>query len=391
MNNKIYEVCDADKCTGCCACADACTQNCITIKQDEDGFYQSCIDLTRCVSCLKCVSVCSANNPNKRNRIADAYKARIKDEEELLRSTSGGIASELGRYVINNGGVVFGCGFNEDLFLCHSMATTLHELEKFKGSKYLQSYTAGIYSAAKCELDKGTLTLFIGTPCQVSGLLNYLQKDYSNLYTVDLLCHGVMSHKVFDKFLSGIKNNEKPLSASFRNKDNGYADSKARNAWKITYSDETVKNTTDDGAFLWFGSSLSIRKSCYKCDFVSEVRPGDLTLADNFSGDKMSDCERQSGAGTVFVNSQKGEYIFGEISDYIEFERRNTDETISKYKRLTEKCSPPKARERFFEDLNEKTYEEMVKEYTLDSILPSIFLRRINGIRSRIKKIAKLK
>lgn len=379
------EICKNVACTGCGMCADACPRKCISIMYDENGFFRSCVDDSLCVNCRHCKNVCPANHPNKKYRIQKAYKARRTDEKAASQSTSGGIATALSEYVIRNKGFVAGCGFDDTFCLKHSLASSLDELQKFKGSKYLQSYTVGIYREVRTRLQEGRMVLFVGSPCQVSALNNYLGKEYDNLYTVDFVCHGVPSQYVFNKYLDSISSNVVPQSIQFRNKTHGYRNKKACAESEITFADKTVRNTTETGVYCWFASSLSIRESCYKCPFVSLNRTSDITLAD-YIGKDLSDKDNEIGVNMVFVNSDKGETLFEGIEQDIVLELRDVGATVKLYDRLTIGSRKPACRSSFFKELSNSDYQTLVDKYTLVNILPSKIVRRYYAMKRRIHK-----
>ena len=379
------EICKNAACTGCGVCADACPQKCISIQYDENGFYRSYVDDRLCVNCHYCIKVCPANHPNKQNPIQKAFKARRTDKMAASQSTSGGIAAALSEYVIRNGGFVAGCGFDDTFCLKHSLASNSDEIENFKGSKYLQSYTVGIYREVRARLQEGSQVLFVGSPCQVSALHNYLGKAYDNLYTVDFVCHGVPSQFVFNKYLESIDSDSAPRSIRFRNKTQGYRNINACSETQIDYSDKTIRNTTETGVYRWFASSLSIRESCYKCPFVSSNRASDLTLAD-YIGEDLSDTDDENGVNMVFLNSQKGAALLEGIKQDIVLESRDVGAAVKLYDRLMVGSRMPACRSAFFKELPNSDYQSMVDKYTLSKILPSKMARRYYAIKRRIQK-----
>lgn len=380
------KICKSEKCTGCGVCADACPKKCISIKYDEKGFYKSYIDESLCVSCNRCKDVCPANHPNKKNRIQKAYKARRTDKYAASASTSGGIASVLSEYIIKNGGVVVGCGYDENMCLKHSIATSLDEIENFKGSKYVQSYASGIYRKVRDNLSDGKKVLFVGTPCQVAAVKNYLGKNYDNLYTVDFVCHGVLSQYAFEKYINSLNHTEKPVSIKFRNKTKGYRNKKACSEIQIEYPVETIRAITESGVYYWFSSSLAVRESCYKCSFVSPNRVADITLAD-YIGNDLDDTDNEIGVNTVFVNTDKGCAMLESVKSEIIAERKNVGETIKKYVRLTMGSKKPSCREEFYTDLFTTDYNAVAKKYNQAKVLPNKMVRRYYSMKRRIRNL----
>lgn len=378
------KICEPSKCTGCSVCADACPQKCISIRHDEQGFYRSYVEEDKCIHCHRCEKVCPANHPQKAFSINKAYKSYRKNVEAVASSTSGGIAGALSEHIFSKGGAVAGCGYDGALHLKHSIASSAKDLEAFKGSKYLQSDTVGIYQQVRQALQTGKTVLFTGTPCQVSALQSFLGKKYENLYTVDFVCHGVPSQYVFDRYLASLDATQPPVSIQFRNKTAGYRDKKSCSKMRVEYPEKTVQTSTESGVYYWFSSSLSIRESCYKCPFVSTKRSADITLAD-YIGDDISDIENQTGVSTVFINSNKGAMLFEAIKEHIVAKEINVPETVKKYTRLMIGAHQPQCRKAFFEDLFKMDYQALSEKYVASRVLPSKMMRRCYALKRRIR------
>lgn len=377
-------VCDRKQCTGCGVCRDACAIGCIEMRYDENGFLQSYVDESRCVNCGKCVSVCPVHHRQNNHTVLESYKLQRKDREAVLSSTSGGAAALLAEKTVSAGGVVCGCGFDENLTLRHSVATDKNQLERFKGSKYVQSNTAGIYAAAKKHLKAGTEVLFIGTPCQVSGLKAFLGKDYENLTTVDLVCHGVASQKILDRYLSQEK--EPVLDVKFRTKHKGYL-SCQKNDLILVCKDGKKEIHHETGIVLWFASGLSLRESCYACPFSELQRCADITLAD-YVGDDITADDRQYGVSMVLANTEKGIQRIQALSEQAVIEKKPKQQS-NYYARQPRKT--PRLRKQFFKDLDRLPLQKMVEKYTLKKILPGKLTLYSKAAWNRVKRLIKLK
>lgn len=194
-------------CVGCSACATVCHKNAITMIHDGEGFLYPEVDESRCVHCGLCQRVCPVKSFDGLTRSIDAqfYGAKECDEMERLSSSSGGVFSLLARRTLSQGGVVFGAAFDESLVVRHRCVDNLDDLASLRGSKYVQSEVGSCYEMVKCELASGRHVLFTGTPCQIAGLKAYLGKEYMNLLSVDLICHGVPSPAVFSKYLQELE------------------------------------------------------------------------------------------------------------------------------------------------------------------------------------------
>lgn len=380
------EICKAEQCTGCGVCVDACPRQCITFRHDAQGFYRSFVEEALCIGCHRCKNVCPANHPNNSHPIDRAYKARRTDKQAAEGSSSGGVASVLSEWIVRNGGVVAGCGFDEDLCLKHSLAESPDGLVRFQGSKYLQSDTVGIYRQVRERLGMGRPVLFVGTPCQVAALHNFLGKGHENLFTVDFVCHGVGSQLVFDKYLESLDPGRTPVSVRFRNKRQGYRNKKACFEMEVVYPDRTVRDSMESGIYYWFSSSLSVRESCYQCPFVSAERPSDMTLAD-YNGTDLDDADNEIGVNTLFVNTDRGAALLEAVRKDLFLEQKDAAETVKRFERLTHGSYKPSCRKEFFGKLADRDYRTLEKEFGPEKILPNKMVRRYRGLKKRLRNL----
>ncbi|MGN1134030.1 MAG: Coenzyme F420 hydrogenase/dehydrogenase, beta subunit C-terminal domain [Oscillospiraceae bacterium] len=239
-----------------------------------------------------------------------------KDDKIRMKSSSGGVFYLLAKYVIENGGVVFGAKFNKDWEVIHSYAETLDGISDFMGSKYVQSSMGNTYKDVLQFLKQDRLVLFSGTPCQVYGLKAFLGKDYDNLITIDLICHGVPSRKVWREYIRYISGKKDIANINFRDKTEGWLDF----SLKFDFSDNSsyIKNQHNDLYMKGFLQDIYLRPSCYKCRFKGISRESDLTLAD-FWGckDIMPDMFDDKGTSLVLIQSDKGNKIWDSIQNDI--------------------------------------------------------------------------
>ena len=191
-----------ENCTGCYACSSICPVNCISIDMDNEGFGYPHVETNNCIKCGRCVAVCPIIEKRIVKNNPCAFACINKDEDIRLMSSSGGVFSAISENVIDKGGVVFGAAFNSRFELHHSYCESQDSLHIYRGSKYLQSQIKDSYKNAKTFLDAGKLVLFSGTPCQIGGLDSFLGKQYDNLITADIICHGVPSPKVFNVYVN---------------------------------------------------------------------------------------------------------------------------------------------------------------------------------------------
>ena len=210
------KICKIAECTGCEACVSICPVQCISMQVNTDGFYYPFIDELKCIKCKRCVNTCPNNSELKRGN-AEFFMGWHKSREVLLSSSSGGAFTGIAEVVLANNGVVFGAFFDEDKRLVEHIAVEdKYELYKLKLSKYFQSRINDSYINAEKYLKEGRQVLFSGTGCQIAGLYKYLNKQYDNLITVDVLCHGITSKKVVDSYIKSKENKYKKEIKSFR-------------------------------------------------------------------------------------------------------------------------------------------------------------------------------
>lgn len=316
---------DSYSCCGCGACMNVCPKGAIEMLEDPAGFKFPHIDTSKCIECGLCLKVCKFENPELVYPRA-AYICQLKDENTLALSTSGGAFRAMAEKIIERGGVVFGCAYteNKDGLVPTTIAVdNIEELPKLSGSKYVQSEMGFAYKKAKGFLDKGRLVLFSGTPCHISGLYSYLGKPYDNLYTTDLICHGVPNLKMFQSELLRIEKKYKSVVKSFCFRDKRIA------AWgKYKYSFELENGETHNGilydsAYLdLFLKGEIIRDSCTKCPYARPERVSDITIGDawgaeiahpNFEELKGGIFNFRKGLSLALINTERGENFFSDL------------------------------------------------------------------------------
>lgn len=378
---------DNQKCSGCSACANICPKNCITMEQDTEGFLYPKIDKTKCVSCCICEKFCPAiNRINIVNKQKEAYACFTKDEETRLNSSSGGLFTEIASWIIQNNGVVFGASFTKDFYTVeHIEVDNLSALEKLRGSKYLQSDIGDTYKKAKNYLEQGRYVLFSGTPCQIVGLKSYLGKDYDNLFTQDIICHGVPSQLVWKKYLLYLekKYKSKTKSVSFRNKRYGWEN------YCISIELEKgryIKRNVDDNYMKAFLSDLDLRPSCYDCHYKTKDRISDFTLAD-FWGVKniLPEMNDDKGTSLIVLHTKKAKDLFSIISDNLYLRKVDFESAIKYNSAMTRSCALPKNRDEFMVDVKNQEFNLVCKKYIKlnKKSLKSIVKRILNKFRRK--------
>jgi coenzyme F420-reducing hydrogenase beta subunit len=255
-----------------------------------------------------------------------------KDEELRIESSSGGMFSIFAEKILAKGGIVYGVVLDDDMRAVHTCTENSDCFSAMRGSKYIQSRINDSYKDIKKMLLEGRIVLFTGTPCQIAGLKSYLGREYDNLYTIDLLCHGVPSEKVWEKYIHKIEfeNNAKVVRASFRKKVPGWRDY----SMEITLDDSRIIRTVykEDEFMKMFLSDICLRPSCYNCRFKNLERASDITIGDcwqvkNF----MPDMDDDKGTSIIIIHSEKGMMLFDKIKTQIEYRLVDIDTALPPY------------------------------------------------------------
>ncbi len=351
-------------CIGCSACFNSCPTNAISIEKDDWGFYTRNIDFDKCVNCGKCVKACPVISVKHENNPDPGCYAVMADDETRKDSSSGGAFSIIAEYVLKQGGYVCGAALNEDLIVEHIIIESKDELYRLRGSKYVQSRVGDVFTRIKELLTQDRLVLFTGTPCQVAGLKNYLEKDYDNLIAVDLICHGSPSIKVFHKYLDEYYGMENLKDFRFRTKEFGY------NSFNQTayLKDGSTKsgNITFDAFEKTMHSGVALKDICGDCMFAPVPRQGDITIGD-FWGISKHKPEYNDGLGTscVLVNNQKGEQLFAKLSDNMKLCKPMSLDVPVRNNRLGRKMNIPAGRRWFYNMLDAQPLDKVV-DYALN-------------------------
>lgn len=313
----MIEINDKANCCGCEACTNVCPKNAIVMVTDEKGFLFPSVETSKCVNCGLCEMVCPLKNDKSSSKsICNVYAAINKNKNELHASASGGVFSALAHYTISNGGVVFGCAWDEEIKPYHTQISDIDSISLLQGSKYVQSIIGKIYNEVKNCLEQGKNVLFSGTPCQCDGLRNVLKKEYDNLVCVELVCHGVPSPTFFREYLDLEETKIKGVikDVRFRDKKRGWGA-----LLKFTYIHDTRKKekyySTEESFFYnYFWKGYLYRDSCYQCKYASLPRKSDITIGDYWGVNKYHpNLDTSKGVSVVIVSSEKGMRLLDDL------------------------------------------------------------------------------
>ena len=306
-----------ENCCGCEACLQICPKSCIQMQTDKEGFFYPVVDVKECVNCGACNLVCPVLNPYKKREPIQIWAAKTKNEKIRIQSSSGGVFSELALWVIRKGGVVFGARFAKDWSVEHTYIEAEEDLRLLRGSKYVQSHIGNTYKQVLAFLKQDRWVLFSGTSCQISALNRLLKKKYEKLLTVELVCHGVPSTKIWQSYLMELTDQGKnPIrNIQFRGKDTGWKEYSFVCFQERGNHMETFKKNPYMKGFI---QDLYLRPSCYQCPSKAFATDSDLALADFWGVQYLHpQLDDDLGIGTVFVHSSKAEHILEDLSLHI--------------------------------------------------------------------------
>lgn len=383
-------------CCGCTACVSVCPAHCIVLSSDAEGFTYPQVDNARCLECGACQNVCPVKAPHPRQSKMDAYVVQDKRRNIRESSSSGGAFTAMAEYVIARQGTVYGAAYDEQHHVRHIGVRLVQQLEKFRGSKYVQSCVEGIFPEIQHKLIEREWVLFSGTPCQVAGLKKYLRNDYPTLLTVDLACHGVPSPKLWALYLAWWRNKENSEleSVEFRSKKYGYSGSTMRLIFANghEYSRERMLQMYKNAMF----AGLSMRPSCHNCHFKTQARASDYTIFDCWHVNTFcSDMDDDRGTTALLVQSEKGNTLLPEISAAWVIKPADRQRLIEIDGDMMMKSAPAHAlRAQFFQDmesmnlqdLNEKYFPMTLKKRLVLLLKPAFYrLGILNKIKRKLK------
>ncbi|MEI3540208.1 MAG: Coenzyme F420 hydrogenase/dehydrogenase, beta subunit C-terminal domain [Alistipes onderdonkii] len=364
----MIEIRDKWDCCGCNACVQKCPKQCIEQFEDAEGFIYPRVDKARCIGCGLCEKACPVIDQNPESKPLQVLAGWNGNEEIRMQSSSGGVFTLLAEQIIGRGGVVFGARFNENWEVVHGYTESMDGLAAFRGSKYVQSRIGEAFRQAGAFLQQGREVLFTGTPCQIAGLHRFLGKEYGNLFTIDIVCHGVPSPGVWKKYVERLVADLPPEGRLdgiyFRDKCTGwkeYSFSAHLSSPEKTalYTEKFYRNMYMRG----FLANLYLRPSCYRCPSKSGKSGADITLADFWGIERIIPrLDDDKGTGLVLVNTAKGKCLYDKlpiISQEVKYEQ------ALKGNHVIETSVPvPPQREIFFDSFGKEDFFRLTDRLT---------------------------
>lgn len=364
-NRLVWE--DKTHCSGCGVCALKCSHKAIQMSPDNEGFIYPVIDESKCINCNLCKKVCHEENNSVLNTGTHKYYGMVlRDYSLLMKSSSGGAFSALCS-AMGEDAIICGSTFDENLKAHHLCVENNEEgINKLRKSKYLQSDLRNVCVEIKTFLKDNRKVLFTGTPCQVSALYSYLGGKPDNLYTVDLICHGVPNQIIFDRYISSLQSKigMKINRYSFREKQNFLNDweigVKFGNEKKMKY-----RSWGEDCYMTGFLRGLFYRPVCYNCRYSnSEIkRPADITIADFWGSEKLNmSLNSKKGSSLVISNNSKGLELIKKIKKDILLVESPEDLAISHNHNLFQPTKINPKRSDFFREFStNKDFETIIR------------------------------
>ena len=355
----MIKIIDKNHCTGCGACMSSCPKSAISMRADYEGFDQPIINQELCIDCGLCQKVCPPLHYIERhekriqeNSVQKGIAARNRNYKERLISSSGGIFPVLAKKIISDGGIVVGVAFDDNYNSVYKIIDNLKELHLIQGSKYLQCKAdISIFKQIQKQLKIGRTVLFSGLACQIEGLRSFLRNDFNNLICVDLICMGIPSAIVWQKYLKTYFAGEKIKAVNFKEKSVGWNHFNLA----ITTNKQNFKQWgMINPYFKSMFNTYNMRQSCFVCPFKNLLRAADITLADCWGANKLaSEIDDNKGLSSVIIHSQKGANLWDSVSNAVDKKELSLDVIVAGNKNMVEnRTCNIKERTEFYNLLN---------------------------------------
>ena len=384
-----------ENCCGCEACRSICPKSAISMTEDKDRFILPRVDAKLCIECGLCEKVCPMYHSHNAVSVPEgsAYAAVSKNTIELSQSSSGGVFSLIADLILSKSGFIAGASFDNTLTLRHIVTDNHEDLSRLRGSKYLQSRIGNTYADIRNILNTNKSVYFVGTGCQVAGLKLFLRKDYPNLITSDILCHGVPPQSVFNEMIKAVeaKYQGRIEKYSFRDKSVwGWSCSSSSNikiGSKLTYLGNEPLQQAYFNAFI---KADNYRESCYVCPYAQRNRAGDITLGDFWGVEKYVSVKNiGNGVSAILVNTEKGERLLNQIKDKMDLYPASINYIEKINRTLVEPTSRPEARDIFFKKFKENPENTLMGYYKPSKKHDLVYSIKRNTVTAKMIVLAK--
>ena len=352
-----------NKCIGCGACKDKCPIDCISIIR-KDGQYIPVIDEKKCVDCKQCENVCVAIHASSVNchRTKRTYYGYAKAEDKRIASSSGGIFYSIAEKFILDGGTVIGAAYDDCFNVHHIVVNNLEDLSLIRGSKYVESNLQSVFKVTEKILNNGEKVLFSGLPCQVGAIKLYLGKEYENLFCCEVFCHGVPRSGIFAAYINEVEKKYGLVHGfNFRSKHYGWS----KPAYEIdTESKKIIEQHKNNIYHLMFGAHVSLRDSCYECQFRKYERAADISLGDFWGIENYyPNVITNRGVSAIMINTEKGQALLKSREVYLE--SCKLSEIYDKNTWMIMNYEKPDNQKKFISDFNSMSSRVFFRKYKI--------------------------
>lgn len=357
-------------CYSCGLCEKICPTNAISMHENLLGFRVPKIEVDKCINCKKCDNSCiflNANDSLENIYAADAYAVYSINDQVRYASSSGGVFSEIANAFVKNGNYVCGCVWNQKMEPVHIVSNKAHDIERMRGSKYVQSNLGDCYEKILSILKENKNVLFTGTPCQIAAMYNFVGNP-PNFYTMSVICHGVASPKIWESYINNITpKNDEIVDINMKDKTIGWKDS----GYKIHFKSRpsTFKISSLDATFQKaYIKSLIIKDKCFTCQYKNIKIKADIIVGDFWGLPKeIENLDDDIGISSMLVLTSKGKDIFNDIKGNIYWKAVDNEKIYKGNERLIMPTIAHKDRDYF------------IAEFLEDSSLVSKLLWRYIG------------
>lgn len=378
-------ICPKELCTACGACMQSCMHQAIRMEKNANGFIYPQVDKSKCTECGLCQKICPTNNHETASdsQPLSVFLAWNRDSPTRLRSSSGGLFSVIAEWTIRQGGVVYGAAYDKQMNVVHTSAGNLTELKKLQGSKYVQSSIGNTFAECRKYLQQGKWVYFTGTPCQIAGLRSFLHKKFERLITSDLICHGVPSNELFQQQIHALEKKHHYSITDFR--------FRAKNRFGHGCDLQVITNKTKSiyynaeliPYFYGFWNNITLRESCYNCQYAKTSREGDITLADFWLAKKVFPGVKTSkGLSLILLNTETGINIWNSIKEDVEYKETTLEQGAIGQGHLKAPVRRPETSHRFLQEYsNGMPFDEICRKFLSPSLRYTLKCRAKNIIK----------